>query len=242
VGTVLIFVHIAKISSIMSNDSLTPMAFQFSATSQEVRSLIIDSDPWFVAKDVCDILNLEDTNKALLKLDDDEKLTRKIFGSGQNRKMWCVSESGLYALIMRSNQPEAKSFRKWVTSEVLPALRKQGHYGTRPTDSAYIDLRDVPYDRVNMGEHSIRRVLYQDIPYFSLIDLLTAIGAKTKPNQTAIRLNLKQTLAVKFWLFGDTNPAWFTTELGVRLINSGSRIQKKAPQLAIDFKKGGSHD
>lgn len=203
---------------------------------------MIDSDPWFVAKDVCDILDMSDTEVALRKLDDDEKLTRKIYGSGQNRKMICISESGLYALIMRSNKPEAKSFRKWVTSEVLPTLRKQGHYGTRATDSTYIDMRDVPFDRVDLAGHSIRQVLIQDIAYFSLIDVLRAIGSTTKPNQTAKRLNLKQTLALKVWLFGDTNPGWYTTELGVRLVSSGSRVLKATPQLSIEFMKGGRHD
>jgi prophage antirepressor-like protein len=63
-------------------------------------------------------------------LDEDEKLTQKIFGSGQNRKMWLVSESGLYALIMRSNKSQAKHFRKWVTAEVIPSIRKHGGYLT----------------------------------------------------------------------------------------------------------------
>ncbi|MGA1846781.1 phage antirepressor KilAC domain-containing protein, partial [Deferribacter abyssi] len=75
-----------------------------------------------------EILGYRDTEVALRKLEDDEKLTRKIYVSGQHRKVWLINESGLYALILRSNKPNAKKFRKWVTSEVLPSIRKTGKY------------------------------------------------------------------------------------------------------------------
>ncbi len=101
---------------------------QFDFRGSEVRVIDENGEPWFVAKDVCECLGLSDTNKALLKLDEDEKLTRKVFGSGQGRNMMVVSESGLYSLIFRSNKPEAKVFKKWVTSEVLPSIRKTGGF------------------------------------------------------------------------------------------------------------------
>jgi len=84
----------------------------------------------FCAKDVCDALGYADTEVALRKLDADEKLMRKFYASGQYREMNFVTESGLYALIIRSNKPAARMFRKWITSEVLPALRKYGVYST----------------------------------------------------------------------------------------------------------------
>ncbi|MCP4594973.1 Bro-N domain-containing protein [Neptuniibacter sp.] len=89
---------------------------------------IADGNPWFVAKDVCDILEYADPNVALKGLDDDEKLLHQIDGTGQRRKMLIINESGLYTLILRSNKPAAKPFRKWVTAEVLPAIRKTGSY------------------------------------------------------------------------------------------------------------------
>lgn len=100
----------------------------FSHGDSHLRTIQLNNEPWFLAKDVCEILELSDTSKALIKLDDDEKLTRKVFGSGQSRAMWLVNESGLYNLIFRSNKPEAKAFRKWVTAEVLPAIRRKGSY------------------------------------------------------------------------------------------------------------------
>ena len=93
-----------------------------------VRTVVIDDMPWFVAKDVCEVLELSDVSMSVEKLDDDEKLVQKLFVSGQNRDMIIINESGLYTLIMRSNKPEARRFRKWVTSEVLPSINRTGMY------------------------------------------------------------------------------------------------------------------
>jgi anti-repressor protein len=99
----------------------------------EVRAIEKDGEPWFVAKDICDCLGYIDTESALRKLDTDEKLTRKLYASGQNREMSLINESGLYSLVLRSNKPEAKKFKKWVTSEVLPSIRKTGQYAAPQT-------------------------------------------------------------------------------------------------------------
>lgn len=94
----------------------------------EVRTVLIGDDVWFIAKDICDILGLSDVSRSVEKLEDDEKLIHKIFVSGQNRDILIINESGLYTLIIRSNKPEARQFRKWVTAEVLPSIRKHGLY------------------------------------------------------------------------------------------------------------------
>ena len=95
----------------------------------EIRTLQINQEPWFCASDVCSSLDFAAKAEVVLrKLDDDEKLMRKIYASGQNRDMLFVNESGLYNLIFRSNKPEAKAFRRWVTGEVLPAIRRTGSY------------------------------------------------------------------------------------------------------------------
>ncbi|MCK9326214.1 MAG: Bro-N domain-containing protein [Bacteroidales bacterium] len=92
-----------------------------------------NGDPWFVAKDVCGVLGLENSRQAIQRLDEDEKADvttndTSSNGTTQIRKVNTVSESGLYSLIFTSRKPEARSFRKWVTSEVLPAIRKTGKY------------------------------------------------------------------------------------------------------------------
>lgn len=112
--------------------NLLPQAFVFNASNQQVRIVIINGEPFFIAKDVCDILQLTDVSKSVSKLEEDERLVRKLFVSGQNRDVTLVNESGLYNLIFRSYKPEAKAFRKWVTSEVLPSLRKTGTYEVKP--------------------------------------------------------------------------------------------------------------
>jgi prophage antirepressor-like protein len=217
------------------NEVLTPEVFQFSAAKTEVRSLVVENEPWLVAKDVCDILGLSDTNKALNGLDDDEKLTRKIFVSGQNRKMWVINESGLYALILRSNKPEAKIFRKWVTSEVLPAIRKKGHYGAQKKTVEFIDARDVPFQRKAFNGFGIRYIEVEDDMWFSVNDIQIAIGCRTSSYQAAKQLNMKQTLAVKIWLFGNTHPAWFTNNIGLTLLTNTSRTFMAAQQLKLNL-------
>lgn len=85
-------------------------------------------EPWFAAKDVCEILGLENSSQAISRLDDDEKGVISSDTPGGKQKLAAVNESGLYNLIFQSRKPEAKKFRKWVTSEVLPCIRKHGQY------------------------------------------------------------------------------------------------------------------
>lgn len=100
----------------------------------QVRSMMIDGEPWFVGKDIADILGYEASRNAIAKyVDDEDKLTHQISASGQRREMVIINESGLYALIMSSKLPKAKEFKRWVTSEVLPTIRKTGSYGLIPS-------------------------------------------------------------------------------------------------------------
>lgn len=93
-----------------------------------IRTEVVKNEPWFVAKDICDALGLQDVSMTVKRLDDDEKLVQTVFVSGQNREIWTVNESGLYGLIFQSRKPEAKAFRKWVTNTVLPSIRRTGSY------------------------------------------------------------------------------------------------------------------
>ena len=111
-----------------SHDTTGGNALSFSFPTHALRVEMIDGEPWFVASDVCESLGLDDTSKACSRLDDDEKLTRTMFVSGQNREVLIINESGLYSLILTSRKPEAKKFKKWVTADVLPAIRKTGRY------------------------------------------------------------------------------------------------------------------
>lgn len=95
----------------------------------DVRTTVIDGEVMFVGKDVADILEYTNTAKAIRDhVDEEDKLTERIVLSGQNREVIFINESGLYSLILSSKMPNAKEFKRWVTAEVLPAIRKHGVY------------------------------------------------------------------------------------------------------------------
>jgi len=108
------------------NNQLSTFCFN----SNTVRAITINDAPWFVASDVIAVLTLD--RKALERLDDDEKGVSSIHTLGGSQQMTIINESGLYSLILGSRKPEAKKFKKWVTAEVLPAIRKNGKYETAP--------------------------------------------------------------------------------------------------------------
>jgi anti-repressor protein len=101
----------------------------FKYQARKVRIITQNGETWFVAKDICDIIGLSDTNKALLALEPTEKGTNLIPTPGGEQSLCIISEPGLYRLLMRSDKPQSKPFQKWVVSEVLPSIRKTGQYG-----------------------------------------------------------------------------------------------------------------
>lgn len=95
----------------------------------QIRTVELNGEPWFVGKDVAEALGYKDTSDALKKhVLGEDKLTRRFADSGQNREMYIINESGLYALIFGSKLESAQRFKHWVTSEVLPVIRKTGSY------------------------------------------------------------------------------------------------------------------
>ena len=109
-------------------DQLHQMVFD-NADFGEVRTVVIDGEPWFVGKDVAQCLGYTNPSKALADhVDDDDKLNNKTLSSLGQRGGWLINESGMYALIFGSKLEKAREFKRWVTSEVLPTLRKTGHY------------------------------------------------------------------------------------------------------------------
>ena len=97
----------------------------------EVRTVLIGGEPWFIANDVLRVLAVSNSKDALRTLDDDEKSGVDIIDPhGRTQKTNCISEAGLYSIILRSRKPEAKAFKRWITHEVIPAIRKTGGYMT----------------------------------------------------------------------------------------------------------------
>ena len=163
----------------MSNHSIATSVASFSFENFPVRAINRNGDIWFVAADVCAVLSLTNITMALKSLDDDEAAlsiveVRSENGVVQKREVNIINESGLYALILRSRKPEAKRFRKWVTSEVLPAIRKTGSYSLTISKAQQGELatliaerfpsgKDRPYAWSRFNNH-FRLASYKNLP------------------------------------------------------------------------------
>ena len=110
------------------NQAIVPFEFE----GKGVRVIERDCEPWFVAKDICDALGIQNTTMAVDRLDDDERAKSDL---GRQGEAWIINESGLYSLVLRSDKPEAKRFKKWATSTVFPAIRKTGQYAVPISDA-----------------------------------------------------------------------------------------------------------
>lgn len=104
----------------------------FDYKNNKIRTVKLDGKPWFILKDICGVLGMDTSQlkKVADRLEDDEKARTQITTPGGVQESWVVNESGLYNIVLRSDKPEAKPFRKWVTSEVLPSIRENGAYIT----------------------------------------------------------------------------------------------------------------
>ncbi len=127
----------------------------------DLTTIEIDGEIWFVASDVCALLGLSNPTTAIKPLDDDEKLTYELLRAGQKRKVNMVSESGLYALIFKSNKPSAKKFRKWITKEVIPSIRKTGSFGINRLETPNFVVRfNDNWDKTDRGHFSVISELF----------------------------------------------------------------------------------
>lgn len=106
----------------------------FNFQNSAVRTTVINGDLWWIAKDVCNILDLSNPTNALRSIDDDDLTLLKVRAGCQDREMNIINEAGLYTLILRSNKPQAKAFKRWVTHEVLPSIRRTGSYSLQQND------------------------------------------------------------------------------------------------------------
>lgn len=175
----------------------------FNFENHEVRSLLINNEPWFVGKDVADVLGYADTNQAIRKhVDNEDRLTRRFDGTGQSRDMTIINESGLYSLVLSSKLPSAKKFKRWVTSEVLPALRKTGQYqvkelsGSELMAKALIEAQSVLAAKDKQIEQMKPKVVFADAVATSHTSILVGELAKIL-KQNGIEMGQKRLFA---WL------------------------------------------
>lgn len=105
----------------------------FTYSDQQVRVVLVDGEPWFVLSDLARVLEIADVSRLASRLDDGVRLTHPISDSlGRTQQATIVNESGMYEVVIRSDKPEAARFRRWITAEVLPCIRKTGSYSTAP--------------------------------------------------------------------------------------------------------------
>lgn len=137
---------------------------EFAYTTQKIRMIEIDSEPWFIVKDVCEILGIKNVADAMKRLDEDEKLRLNLSYEEKHRlnlgfrgkSPWGVNEPGLYTLIACSRKKEAILFRRWITHEVLPSIRKTGQY--IDTEKKFDKFCPVKFDRARCFEIARKKV------------------------------------------------------------------------------------
>lgn len=175
----------------------------FSFESNSVRALERDGQAWFVGKDVAGVLGYVDTNKAIsMHVDDEDKLNDKTALSLGQRGGWLINESGLYCLVLSSKLPSAKKFKRWVTSEVLPALRKTGQYqvkelsGQELMAKALIEAQSVLAAKDKQIEEMKPKVVFADAVATSHTSILVGELAKIL-KQNGIDMGQKRLFA---WL------------------------------------------
>lgn len=179
----------------------------FNFENHEVRSLLLNNEPWFVGKDVADVLGYSNSRKALndhVDAEDKEVLTSRnvTLKNIPNRGITVVNESGLYSLILSSKLPSAKKFKRWVTSEVLPALRKTGQYqvkelsGQELMAKALIEAQSVLAAKDKQIEEMKPKALFADAVTASHTSILVGELAKIL-KQNGIDMGQKRLFA---WL------------------------------------------
>ena len=146
-----------------------------------MRTVIKDGQPWFVAADICAVLEHTDTSKAVSRLDADEKGTSTVRTLGGEQEVNVISESGLYALILTSRKPHAKAFRRWVTGEVLPSIRRTGSYNASSPPGLLDGGRVLHIDLPRPGRFVVTAIPGQAI-HVRQTGLATVI-----PERTALR-------------------------------------------------------
>jgi len=164
-----------------------------------VRVIEREGEPWFVAADVCRALEIQNTADALSRLDEDEKGVASTYTPGGDQALLIVSEPGLYTLVLGSRKPEAKAFKRWITHEVIPSIRKHGVYATDAVIDQIINNPDYGIRLLEaLREEREKNALLQ--PKADYFDTLVERRTLTGIRETANELGIGQKKFVRFLL------------------------------------------
>lgn len=171
----------------------------------EVRTITIDGEPWFVANDILRVLAVSNSKDALRTLDDDEKSgVDNIYPHGRKQKTNCVSEAGLYSIILRSRKPEAKAFKRWITHDIIPTIRKTGGYvndAAQFIDSYFGQLDSAQKHALTMIFNESKRMtaqLKEQAPKVDFYDTFVSSDKCTGLRVTAKEFGVPEREFVKF--------------------------------------------
>jgi prophage antirepressor-like protein len=188
------------------NSQLVPFTFE----NHAVRAVVIENDPWFVAKDVCDVLDIKQPAKAIAVFPQSEKGVNTIPTPGGKQKMLTVNEPGLYRLVFQSRKPEAEKFKTWVFTEVLPSIRRTGMFlpeglnamiRRTVTDVVSAMEREAVIIRGTLLSEDERRFIAAHAGYPAW-----RLAALTGRGETTIRRLVKTAEPVQPSLFGEAAP------------------------------------
>lgn len=200
--------------------------FEFKGAA--LRTLTDDNgEPWFVAKDVCDVLGYTNASKAISDhVDSEDKLNNESLSSLGQRGGWLVNESGLYSLVLSSKLPTAKEFKRWVTHEVLPSIRKHGAYMTQQTLDKALTSPDFLIQLATKLKEEQEKVKELEPKAKALDDftnvpdaLLVRDAAKLLSNDSNIQIGeheLRQWLVDNGWIYRQSNQSWCAASSRVR--------------------------
>ena len=205
----------------------------FNYKEQQVRTVELNGEIWFVAKDVCDVLDLTDTSMTVAKLDDDEKLVQTLFVSGQRRDVITVSEPGLYSLILRSRKPEAKQFSRWVRHEVLPSIRQTGSYTIKQPRMSREEM-ELQRDIINLERAKLINSILE-APSFPM----------TPETKTVFAHEVFKLASGHDYLamLPESTEQWYTaTEIGAKLGLTANKVGRIAKAHGIKAPEGESNE
>lgn len=210
----------------------------FNFNKQEVRTLLINNEPYFVGKDVADVLGYQNGSRDINRhVDDEDKLTYQISASGQKRTLLMINESGLYSLILSSKMPNAKKFKRWVTSEVLPAIRKTGSYQipTNPMEALKLmfDAQTQTNERLDTVSKDVKELKENkllDPGEYNYLSHAVRNRVRTIKEVKKLILNQKQNNKIYSSINHDLN-----SYIGVK---TRTQIRQKDFNKAVDFVSG----
>ena len=192
----------------------------------EVRTVEINGEPWFVGKDIADALGYQNGSRDIDRhVDEDDKATVAIHDGSQNRNVTIINESGLYSLIMSSKMEKAKEFKRWVTSEVLPSIRKTGAYDIRK-DSRELDIEEKKADAMIADANA--RIEATRIEKAKLLMEMSNLNISPQASQALVSCASEVLTGIKCIPLPEVDKTYSATEAGEIIGVSAAKIGRVA--------------